>query len=162
MNEAQAPEMPKKGEDGIHHQSSLSGMDTFNQSVGVIPVEAPPPYSTVFVQGGNHPQCPNPLAIYPPGTHVVYRMPQPLEKPPDDHLIYAILVTVFCFWPTGIIAIIKSLDVQKSAQIGDAVAADTASRSALQMSRISLGIGTLIYILLCVVLVIEFVLIFSI
>ena len=36
------------------------------------------------------------------------------RRPPHDYLPIAVLTTVCCFWPTGIIAIIKAVQVSSS------------------------------------------------
>lgn len=36
------------------------------------------------------------------------------RRPPHDYLPIAVLTTVCCFWPTGIIAIIKAVQVSGS------------------------------------------------
>lgn len=35
------------------------------------------------------------------------------ETPAKDYFIAAILVTIFCFWPLGIVAIVKALKVNQ-------------------------------------------------
>ncbi len=96
-----------------------------------------------------------------PQVQYIVQNPQPLANPPNDYFIHAILVTVFCFWPTGIIAIIKALDSRRAAQTGDANNAQLSSQAARKMYLISLFIGLAVYVLLAIILVIEFVVIFS-
>jgi len=36
------------------------------------------------------------------------------RRPPHDYLPIAVLTTVCCFWPTGIIAIIKAVQVNRA------------------------------------------------
>jgi len=54
----------------------------------------------------------------------------PAGPPPDNYLIWAILATLFCFWPTGIVAIVKSANVNSRWAVGDVQGAMDASRSA--------------------------------
>lgn len=41
------------------------------------------------------------------------------RRPPHDYLPIAVLTTVCCFWPTGIIAIIKAVQVNEPGQSSD-------------------------------------------
>lgn len=58
--------------------------------------------------GGGHPGI-------PPGQIHPMQMPPSItlmdRRPPHDYLPIAVLTTVCCFWPTGIIAIIKAVQV---------------------------------------------------
>lgn len=81
-----------------------------------------------------------------PVQHVIVRQPA-LTDPPKDYLVQAILVTICCFWPTGIFAIIKAMDVQRASQMGDRDLATRSSASARKFVCISLWVG-----LACVVL----------
>lgn len=58
--------------------------------------------------GGTHPGI-------PPGQIHPMQMPPSItlmdRRPPHDYLPIAVLTTVCCFWPTGIIAIIKAVQV---------------------------------------------------
>lgn len=51
----------------------------------------------------------------PPGQIHPMQMPPTItlmdRRPPHDYLPIAVLTTVCCFWPTGIIAIIKAVQV---------------------------------------------------
>ncbi len=51
----------------------------------------------------------------PPGQIHPMQMPPSItlmdRRPPHDYLPIAVLTTVCCFWPTGIIAIIKAVQV---------------------------------------------------
>ncbi|XP_022111498.1 proline-rich transmembrane protein 1-like [Acanthaster planci] len=107
------------------------------------PSQAPPPYTTV-----------------PPVQYII-QTPQPLTNPPDDYLIQAILVTVFCFWPTGIIAIIKSLDSRRAAQMGDVQGAQLSSKAARKLSIISLIVGIAVLVIIAIIIAIEMVVIFT-
>lgn len=61
--------------------------------------------------GGGHPAI-------PPGQIHPMQMPPSItlmdRRPPHDYLPIAVLTTVCCFWPTGIIAIIKAVQVRIS------------------------------------------------
>ncbi|PIK39080.1 hypothetical protein BSL78_24087, partial [Apostichopus japonicus] len=59
----------------------------------------------------------------------------------NDYLVFAILVTIFCFWPTGIVAIVFAAKVRSLFSSGDIQGAEQASASAELWTKISLGIG---------------------
>ncbi|XP_066531851.1 proline-rich transmembrane protein 1 [Hoplias malabaricus] len=73
------------------------------------------------------------------------------RRPPHDYLPIAVLTTVCCFWPTGIIAIIKAVQVRTAVARGDMVTAEIASREARNFSFISLAVG-IASIVLCTIL----------
>jgi hypothetical protein len=62
---------------------------------------------------------------YPPAPSI-----SSYNRPPNNHLVAAILVTIFCFWPFGIVAIIKAASVNSLWMKGDAARAHRAARSA--------------------------------
>ncbi len=59
------------------------------------------------------------------------------EKPPQNYLIPAILVTIFCCLPTGIVAIIYAAQVNAKFHGGDVKGARSSSESAKLWSIIS-------------------------
>ncbi|CAB1321102.1 unnamed protein product [Coregonus sp. 'balchen'] len=73
------------------------------------------------------------------------------RRPPHDYLPIAVFTTVCCFWPTGIIAIIKAVQVRTAVARGDMVTAEIASREARNFSFISLAVG-IASIVLCTIL----------
>ncbi|XP_069054118.1 proline-rich transmembrane protein 1 [Lepisosteus oculatus] len=73
------------------------------------------------------------------------------RRPPHDYLPIAVLTTVCCFWPTGIIAIIKAVQVRTAIARGDMVSAEIASREARNFSFISLAVG-IASMVLCTIL----------
>lgn len=54
----------------------------------------------------------------------------PLGGPPDNKLVWSILVTLFCCLPFGVVAIIKSADVNTKWNAGDAAGAQLAAAEA--------------------------------
>ena len=69
---------------------------------------------------------------------------------PENYLIWAILVTLFCCLPFGIISIIKSCDVNTKYDKGQYLEAEAASRSARNWAlwgALSSVIGAIIYII---------------
>ncbi|XP_069738040.1 proline-rich transmembrane protein 1, partial [Phaenicophaeus curvirostris] len=82
--------------------------------------------------------------------------PPPLGGPgggraPHDYLPIAVLTTLCCFWPTGLVAIVKAVQVRSAVARGDLVSAEIASREARNFSFISLAVG-IAAIVLCTIL----------
>ncbi|XP_076006086.1 proline-rich transmembrane protein 1 isoform X2 [Genypterus blacodes] len=113
--------------------------------VPVYPMASGQPYMPA---AGGHPGIPpgqiHPMQM-PPGITLMDR------RPPHDYLPIAVLTTVCCFWPTGIIAIIKAVQVRTAIARGDMVTAEIASREARNFSFISLAVG-IASIVLCTIL----------
>ncbi|KAM9434143.1 proline-rich transmembrane protein 1 [Clarias gariepinus] len=115
-------------------------------------------YVPVYPIGtGGQPYMPNgtPHAGVAPGQ-VPMQMPPGValmepRRPPHDYLPIAVLTTICCFWPTGIIAIIKAVQVRTAIARGDMVSAEIASREARNFSFISLAVG-IASIVLCTIL----------
>ena len=59
----------------------------------------------------------------------------------NSYLVPAILSTVFCCWPTGIVAIVFAAQVSSKLATGDTAGARRASRLARTWSWVSLGLG---------------------
>ncbi|MDT0555458.1 CD225/dispanin family protein [Patiriisocius hiemis] len=79
----------------------------------------------------------------------------PAGSPPDNNLVWAILCTVLCCLPLGIVAIIKSTKVKELWLQGDHAGAQKAADDAKKYSMWGAGIGLIIvvlYIILVVVL----------
>ncbi|XP_053384070.1 proline-rich transmembrane protein 1-like [Mercenaria mercenaria] len=124
------------------------------------PNNIPPPQAGYVIQGqpaqqGYVVQPPPPYGVQynnaPPTVATV--VPQP---PAEDHMIAAILVTVFCFFPTGILAIMRASDAKAAASYGDMQSADRHAKSAKKMINISIIAGivcTLVMIALVIVYV---------
>ena len=66
-----------------------------------------PPQGQPYMPGGGGGMTQGQMAMQmPPGIALM----EP-RRPPHDYLPIAVLTTVCCFWPTGIIAIIKAVQV---------------------------------------------------
>lgn len=80
-------------------------------------------------------------------------MQQPVERKPikpDSGMVMAILSTILCCLPTGIVAIIKANDVDKLYFAGDYKGAEDAASSARTWAYVGVGIavvGWLVYII---------------
>ena len=83
---------------------------------------------------------PTPRAYSPPGSQGVPTIP--------NYLVPAILVTVFCCLPTGIVAIVFAAQVNGKLQAGDLEGARRASSKAKTWAWVSLGLGLGIPLLL--------------
>lgn len=73
------------------------------------------------------------------------------EKIPENYLVWAILVTLLCFWPLGIPAIINSVKVDRLWLAGDTAGALEASQKAKKWSiaaGITGGVIVLTYLLI--------------
>lgn len=69
----------------------------------------------------------------------------PVGEPPDNYLVWAILSTVFCFWPTGIVAIVNAANVNSRWAVGDVQGAHQAAQSAKTWAMWSAIIVGIIY-----------------
>ncbi len=56
-------------------------------------------------------------------------------------MVFAVLVTIFCFLPTGIVALVNASQVNSTLARGDIAGAKLASKNAQMWCLISLGIG---------------------
>ena len=119
------------------------------ESNGVVP----PGYAYPPQQGG-----------YPQQNHyqpVVVAQPVPVNQQtmggtPPNHSTLAWLTCLFCCWPLGLIAIIKSRDVDSAADRGDIEGAKLASKSARKFGYCSLGFGIGSYVIAAIILVVYF------
>lgn len=65
---------------------------------------------------------------------------------PNTYLVFAILVTIFCCLPFGIVGIVKASNVSKAFISGDYAGAELASKQAKTWCIVSLCCGLLAYI----------------
>lgn len=76
------------------------------------------------------------------------------EFPPDNYLVWAILSTILCCLPLGIVSIVKSTQVNNKWQMGDHEGAIKSAQDAKKWalwSAVAFGIGIVFYILLIVI-----------
>ena len=59
------------------------------------------------------------------------------EIPPPNYMVWAILSTVFCCMPLGIVSIIKASEVNSKWEVGDRIGAKAASDQAKKWALIS-------------------------
>ena len=90
--------------------------------------------------------CGNPLTNPYQGTvHAAVGPAPPTGKPPN-HLVQAILVTLCCCLPFGIVAIVYAAQVDSKWNMGDYQGAMVASQNANRWGWIAFGLGVLINI----------------
>lgn len=81
--------------------------------------------------------------------------PGGVSSPPDNYLVWAILCTVLCCLPLGIVSIIKSTEVNKLWALGDYNGAQKASADAKKFAMwgaIAAGVLWIGYILIFVII----------
>jgi hypothetical protein len=79
------------------------------------------------------------MAYQQPMTTVVVTPAVP--NPPPDHLIFNIIMTIFCCWPIGIFAIMKSMACRDAAYRGDGQRAEQLSKDAKRLGYWTMGVG---------------------
>jgi hypothetical protein len=105
------------------------------------------PVGEVFAISPTPPPVPGP-AVQAPSPSVPV---SPTVKP-SNHLIWAILATLFCCLPFGIVSIVYASQVDSKFHSGDIAGAEKASKRALTWVWVSLGAGVLGSILWVVVM----------
>ncbi|MGV6828391.1 MAG: CD225/dispanin family protein [Flavobacteriales bacterium] len=79
-----------------------------------------------------------------------------LGNPPDNNLVWAILCTVLCCLPLGIVAIIKSTKVKELWAQGDQEGALKAAADAKKFSLWGAGIGLIFVIIYFILMAVGF------
>ena len=102
----------------------------YQQPPAAPPGPPPPPYSGY--------QAP------PPWTQQPQWQPGPMAQPPKTYLVPAILVTLLCFLPTGVAAIVFASRVSSKLAIGDYAGAHEASRQARLWVIVSVAVGVVL------------------
>ncbi len=107
----------------------------------------PPPPDSGGTGGYN---APPPYGAGPPGSGGPggYNAPPPYgggmgAGPPDNKLVWSILVTIFCCLPLGIVAIIKSAEVNSKWASGDAAGAQQSAAEAGKWIKWSVILGVI-------------------
>jgi len=83
---------------------------------------------------------------------------EPPTQPVENYLVFAILTTVLCCIPAGIVAIIYAAQVNSKLQMGDVAGAKKASHNAKMWCWISFGLGltaVVVFVLLAMLGVIN-------
>lgn len=71
----------------------------------------------------------------------------PNPAPPDNNLVWAILCTIFCCIPLGIVAIIKSTKVKELWALGDYEGAQKAANDAKKYSLWGAAVALILWVL---------------
>lgn len=105
------------------------------------------PAAQVF--GAPAPQPPpSPATPVPPAPAPVTPLPAPRPGgdagKPANSLVWAILATLLCCLPTGIVAIVYAAQVDSKWNSGDRFGAETAAKNAKTWCWVSLGVGLLV------------------
>ncbi|QUR66160.1 CD225/dispanin family protein [Mycobacterium spongiae] len=79
----------------------------------------------------------------PPG----YPPQQPAGQAPDNYLVWSILATLFCCLPLGIVAIVKSSQVNGLWAQGRYADAQATAESAKRMVMLSAVIGVVVFVI---------------
>ncbi|MCX7835598.1 MAG: CD225/dispanin family protein [bacterium] len=99
---------------------------------------------STFQTGFQRPQFQSPSYSSPPKT----------ELPPDNKLVKAILVTIFCCLPFGIISIINAAQVNSKWAAGDYEGARRSAFEADKWANIGLWVGIAVYLIYAILLLI--------
>jgi hypothetical protein len=86
-------------------------------------------------------EAPKPPTTAPTVDSTPAAQPVSTEPAPPNYLVWAILSTLFCCWPTGIVAIVFAAQVSSKMQAGDVEGARKASGNAKLWTWITFGIG---------------------
>lgn len=87
---------------------------------------------------------------------VVYAQSAPPKIP--NYLVQAILVTLLCCLPTGIVAIVYAAQVDTKLKLNDVQGAMQSSKNAKMWSWISFGLGAVVLLIYVLFFVLAFVL----
>lgn len=90
---------------------------------------------------------PTPTSPYPLAPRTYNSAATPIAHVPSN-LLWAVLSTLLCCWPLGIVAIVYAVKVERYRSDGDLAAAREASNTALMWSLWSAGIALAIVILI--------------
>lgn len=72
---------------------------------------------------------------------------QPMGTPPDNNLVWAILCTIFCCLPLGIVSIIKATKVKELWALGDTAGAQKAADEAKKWAIWGAAAAAIVWVL---------------
>lgn len=116
-------------------------------SSGAVPPPPPPP--PTGSAGGTPPPPPGGAVPPPPPGPGAVQYPAP--TPPRDYLVFAILSTLCCCLPLGIVSIVYAAQVKSKWQAGDYAGAANSSSKAKNFAIASVAAGVLLTIFVVVV-----------
>ena len=87
----------------------------------------------------------------PPGYGYQWQQPPPFAKP-DSYLVWAIVATVLCCLPFGIVGIVYAAQVDSKWATGDWLGAKAASDKARTWSYVSIGAGLVVVVAYVVII----------
>tara|TARA_R110000772_G_scaffold166548_1_gene278196 strand:+ start:558 stop:836 length:279 start_codon:yes stop_codon:yes gene_type:complete len=79
----------------------------------------------------------------------------PANKPPDNNLVWAIVSTILCCWPLGIVAIIKATKVNTLWAQGDHTGAQKSADEAKKWAIYS-AVGAVVFSVIGIIMAIVF------
>ena len=79
-----------------------------------------------------------------------------MVNPPADHMIFNIMMTVFCCWPIGIFAIMRSMACRDAVHRGDQSNAMRLSKEARRLGLWALGAGIGLMVLFVSVIIVVY------
>ncbi len=79
---------------------------------------------------------------------------QPASTPPSNNLVWAILSTIFCCLPLGIVSIVYAAQVNGKWAAGDVAGAQESSRKAKQFAIWSAIAGVVVLVLYIILIVV--------
>ena len=106
-----------------------------------------PPGQGGYPPGGSSAYPPGGGGGYPGGGYGGY---QPAQKP-DSYLVWAILTTLFCCLPFGIVSIVQAAKVDSLWTAGDYAGAQAASASAKKWAIIAACVGVALGVLYAII-----------
>jgi predicted secreted protein len=89
----------------------------------------------------------------PPPSYGAPGPGQPMGAPPPNNLVWAILCTLFCCLPLGVVSIVYAAQVNGKWQAGDAAGAQESSRKARQFAMWGAIIGLVVIVLYFILIV---------
>jgi hypothetical protein len=87
----------------------------------------------------------------PPPPGYGYGYGQPTAPPPPNNLVWAILTTLFCCLPAGVVSIVYAAQVNSKWAQGDVAGAQKASQNARTWAIVSAVAGAVVYILVIII-----------
>ncbi len=76
----------------------------------------------------------------------------PVQKRPENYLVWGVLATVLCCLPFGIVSIVKANSVNKLFDAGDYIGAERASQSAKTWAIVAAVCGIIVWIVYLILL----------